>query len=217
MNNEIDGKKIYEEFDSEILPHLSALKGYASKLTNDPDNADDLLQDTLLKAFRFFDKYEKGTNAKAWVFEIMKNSFIKNYWRVRREPDKVCYDDIQNFYETIKSHEVRTQHYENDAFSSVLSDEIINALSVLPDELRTVIFLGDVEGYSYQEIADFTDCPVGTVRSRMNRTRKILYSLLQVYALNNGYIKAKALKENDRKEGVFLKTIPEYQRAVSFQ
>jgi RNA polymerase sigma-70 factor (ECF subfamily) len=217
MNNEIDGKKIYEEFDSEILPHLSALKGYASKLTNDPDNADDLLQDTLLKAFRFFDKYEKGTNAKAWVFEIMKNSFIKNYWRVRREPDKVCYDDIQNFYETIKSHEVRTQHYENDAFSSVLSDEIINALSVLPDELRTVIFLGDVEGYSYQEIADFTDCPVGTVRSRMNRTRKILYSLLQGYAQNNGYIKPKQLKEKEQGERAFLKIIPEYQPTVSFQ
>jgi RNA polymerase sigma-70 factor (ECF subfamily) len=217
MNNEIDAKKIYEEFDTVILPHLSALKDYASKMTNDPDDADDLLQDTLLKAFRFYDKYEKGTNAKAWVFEIMKNSFINNYWKAKHEPAKVCYDDIQNFYENINSFEVKTRHYENDAFRSVLSDEIIKALSVLPDDLRTVIFLGDIEGYSYQEIADFTDCPVGTVRSRMNRTRKILYSLLQRYAQDNGYMKANTVKEKEPEERVFLSIIPKFQPAVSFK
>jgi len=216
MKNEFALNGKYEEFDSEILVHSSDYKSYALKLTNDPDAADDLLQDTLLKAFRFFDKYEKGTSAKAWVFMIMKNSFIKNYWKARHEPAKVCYDDVQNFYENIKSYEVKTRHYENDAFGSVLSDEIINALSVLPDDLRTVIFLGDVEGYSYQEIADFTDCPVGTVRSRIHRTRKILYSLLQRYALDNGYIKSKTAQEKIPEERMFLKLIPKYNPTISF-
>lgn len=215
MYNDFVTNNKCEEFESEILPHLSSLRSYASKMTNDPDDADDLVQDTLLKAFRYFEKYEKGTNAKAWVYRIMKNSFITNYWKTRHETDKVCFDDIQNFYETVKTYEVKTKHYENDAFSGILSDEIIKALSILSDELRTVIFLGDIEGFSYQEIADFTDCPVGTVRSRIHRTRKILFSLLQKYAQDNGYIKSKELKEKEPQERVFLKIIPKFQSVVS--
>ena len=89
-------------------------------MTNDMDDAGDLVQDTLLKAFRFFDKFEKGTNAKAWLFQILKNSFINNYRKNSREPNRVDYDDVQNFYESIKADEVKTTHYENDAFSNVL-------------------------------------------------------------------------------------------------
>lgn len=178
----------YVNFDTEIVPHLNALKSFALKMTNDPDESEDLVQDTLLKAFRFFDKFEKGTNAKAWLFQIMKNSFINNYRKTNREPYKVDYDDVQNFYENIKSEDVKTEHYESDAFSDVLDDEIVNALSILPDDFRTIVFLSDIEGYTYDEIAEFMDCPIGTVRSRLHRARKMLYSLLFQYASENGFI-----------------------------
>ncbi len=184
-------EKKYIEFDSEIIPHLNSLKSFALKMTNDTDESEDLIQDTLLKAFRFFDKFEKGSNAKAWLFQIMKNSFINNYRKSTKEPFKVDYDDVQNFYETIKSEDVKTQHYENDAFSDVLYDEMAKALSILPDDFRTVVFLSDIEGYTYEEIADFIDCPVGTVRSRLHRARKMLYALLLQYAQENGYISKK--------------------------
>lgn len=98
---------------------------------------------------------------------------------------------MQNFYEGIKSEEIITQHYQQDAFSNVLDDEIIKALSILPDDFRTIVFLCDIEGYSYKEISDFVDCPVGTVRSRLHRTRRILYSLLYEYAQENGFIQSR--------------------------
>lgn len=188
INKSEDSKKLYIEFENEALPHLNALKSYALKLTNDPEEADDLLQDTMLKAFRFFDKFEKGTNCKAWLFQIMKNSFINNYRKNSKEPDKVDYEDVQNFYENIKSDEVKTSHFAYDAFNDILDDEIVNALSTLPDDFRTIVFLSDIEGYSYEEIADFLDCPIGTVRSRLHRARKMLYALLYTYAGNKGFL-----------------------------
>jgi RNA polymerase sigma-70 factor (ECF subfamily) len=197
----------YNDFDAEILPHLSALKSFALKMTNDSDESEDLVQDTLLKAFRFFDKFERGTNAKAWLFQIMKNSFINNYRKSSREPDRVDYEDVQNFYESIKAEDVKTQHYENDAFSNVLSDEIAHALSILPDDFRTIVFLSDIEGYSYEEIADFIDCPLGTVRSRLHRARKMLYSLLFQYALEHGFVAPGAGVLKIGKAGVMLKNL----------
>ena len=198
-------EKKYIEFDSEVIPHLSSLKSFALKMTNDADESEDLIQDTLLKAFRFFDKFEKGTNAKAWLFQIMKNSFINNYRKTTKEPFKVDYDDVQNFYETIKSEDVKTQHYENDAFSDILDDEIAKALSILPDDFRTVVFLSDIEGYTYEEIADFIDCPVGTVRSRLHRARKMLYALLLQYAQENGYISKKSKVQIESREKMLNK------------
>ena len=193
-NSSLDQKKIYLEFESEALPHLNALQSFALKLTNDPEDADDLVQDTMLKAFRFFDKFEKGTNCKAWLFQIMKNSFINNYRKHSKEPDKVDYEDVQNFYENIKADEVKSSHFEDDAFTDILDDEIVNALSTLPDDFRTIVFLSDIEGYSYEEIADFLDCPIGTVRSRLHRARKMLYALLYTYAHSKGLVEVPSIK-----------------------
>ena len=193
---DVEIKQKYSDFDSEILVHMSALKSFALKMTNDEEDAEDLVQETLLKAFRFFDKFQKGTNSKAWLFQIMKNSFINNYRKTTREPGKVDYDDVQNFYETIKADEVKSKHSENDAFSDVLDDEIATALSVLPDDFRTIVFLSDIEGYTYEEIADFMDCPIGTVRSRLHRARKMLYALLYQYAQENGYAEKKTGRTN---------------------
>ncbi|MEG8946328.1 sigma-70 family RNA polymerase sigma factor [Rosettibacter firmus] len=194
LENEISNdrlKELYEDFQKEAIPHMNALYNFALRLTGDEEDADDLVQETYLKAFRFFDKFEKGTNCKAWLFRIMKNSFINDYRKHIKEPNKVDYEDVQNFYETIKSDEVQSNHYEEDAFSKTLDDEISEAINKLPEDFRTVIILSDIEGFSYEEIADFVDIPVGTVRSRLHRARKMLYSLLYDYAKDKGYIFSK--------------------------
>jgi RNA polymerase sigma-70 factor (ECF subfamily) len=191
VSNQNYDKNLYEEFDSIVISQSAALKSFALKMTNDEDEAEDLLQDTLLKAFRFFDKFEKGTNAKAWLFQIMKNTFINNYRKTSKEPYKIDYEDVQNFYETIKADEVKTQHFQGDAFSDILDDELTDALSKLPDDFRTIVFLSDIEGYSYEEIANFVDCPIGTVRSRLHRARKMLYSLHYNYAYDKGFVSKK--------------------------
>lgn len=181
-------KKRYSEFEKEALPHMKALYNYALKMTGDEDDADDLVQETFLKAFRFFDKFERGTNCKAWLFRILKNSFINDYRRIKSEPDKVDYEDVQNFYENIKSDEVDSQHYEMDAFNNMLDDEVSKAISSLPEDFRTVVILNDIEGFTYEEIADFVDIPVGTVRSRLHRARKMMYSQLYDYAKEKGFV-----------------------------
>ena len=178
----------YEAFEKEIVPHKDALYNFALKLTGNSEDSDDLLQETLLRAFRFFDQFEQGTNAKAWLFRIMKNSFINDYRKMSREPNKVDYDDIQNFYENIKEHEVEVQHLEEDAFSSSMDDEITEAISGLPIDFQTVVILTDIEGYTYEEVAEFIDAPVGTVRSRLHRARKMMYSKLYDYAKDKGYL-----------------------------
>lgn len=189
----ITSKRNLTEFEIEILPHKSSLRSFALKLTGDEEDADDLLQDTLLKAFRFFDSFEKGTNSKAWVFRIMKNSFINDYRKNVKQPNKVDYEDVQNFYENIKASEVKVQHLQEDAFSSVLDDNITNAIASLPSDFQTIIILSDLEGYTYEEIADFVNIPIGTVRSRLHRARKMMYSKLYSYARKRGYVQEEVL------------------------
>jgi len=184
-------KERYADFEREAIPHMNALYNFAYRMTGDKDDADDLVQETYLKAYRFFDKFEKGTNCKAWLFRIMKNSFINDYRKLIKEPNKVDYEDVQNFYETIKSDEVVYNHYQEDAFSNSLDDEITKAISELPEDFRTVIILSDIEGFTYEERADFVDIPVGTVRSRLHRARKMLYSQLYNYAKDKGYVSTK--------------------------
>lgn len=187
-------KQRYHDFETEAVPHMQAVYNFALRMTGDEDEADDLVQETYFKAFRFFDKFEKGTNCKAWLFRILKNSYINDYRKTTKEPNKVDYEDIQNFYETIKSDEVETQHYEQDAFTNLLDDDISNALTGLPEDFRTVIILSDIEGFTYEEIADFVDIPVGTVRSRLHRARKMLYTQLYDYAKDKGYVNKKKLQ-----------------------
>ena len=187
--------KLNTDFEKEAVPHMNSVYNFALRMTGDADDADDLVQETFLKAFRFFDKFERGTNCKAWLFRILKNSFINDYRKQTKEPDKVDYEDVQNFYETIKSDEINSSHYEHDAFTNLLDDEISKAIAELPEDFRTVIILNDIEGFSYEEIADFVDIPVGTVRSRLHRARKMLYSQLYDYAKEKGFlVKRKSVK-----------------------
>jgi len=180
--------ELYKEFEREALPHMDALYNFALRMTGDGDDANDLVQDTFLKAFRFFDKFEKGTNCKAWLFRIMKNTFINTYRKKTKEPDKVDYEEVENFYENVKPSSTDSAHLEKEIYDNLLDDEISSAIASLPDDFKTVIILSDIEGFTYDEIADFIDCPVGTVRSRLHRARKMLFAKLYTYANEKGYV-----------------------------
>lgn len=156
-------------------------------MTGDQMNAEDLLQDTYIRAFRFFHKFERGTNCKAWLFRIMKNCYINRYRKNKKEPVKVDYEDVQNFYDSIRAEVVDPNDLEQKVFANLLDDEVMLALNSLQDDYKTVIILCDLEGLSYEEIAEFLKCPIGTVRSRLHRGRKILQKELTEYARAKGY------------------------------
>lgn len=174
-------------FQTEMLPHMKALYYFALAKTRNPDDAKDLLQDTYLNAYRYMDKYLSGTNAKGWLFRIMTNSFINRYRKESKEPEKVSYDDIKEFYLVIKEPATENNGLQYEMFDNQFGDEISEALEDLPDDYRTAVILCDIEGFSYEEIADFVQIPVGTVRSRLHRGRKILHSKLKDYAVDHGY------------------------------
>jgi RNA polymerase sigma-70 factor (ECF subfamily) len=182
-------KKKHSEFEAEALPHMDVLYNFALRTTGNADDARDLLQETYLKAYRFWDKYEKGTNIRAWLFRIMKNSYINRYRKETKEPDKVDYDDIENFYNTIRAESTDPNDLQQQLYGNLLGDEVTKALQSLPDDFRTVVILCDIEGLTYEEIAEFVECPIGTVRSRLHRGRKLLQATLFEYAKQQGMIK----------------------------
>ena len=182
-------KKKHAEFEAEALPHMDVLYNFALRTTGNQDDAHDLLQETYLKAYRFWDKYEKGTNIRAWLFRIMKNSYINRYRKETKEPDKVDYEDIENFYNTIRAESTDPNDLQKQLYGNLLGDEVTKALQELPDDFRTVVILCDIEGLTYEEIAEFVECPIGTVRSRLHRGRKLLQAQLFEYAKQQGMIK----------------------------
>lgn len=177
----------HADFEREAMPHMAALYNFALRMTGNPDDAHDLVQETYLKAYRFWDKFEPGTNCKAWLFRIMKNSYINLYRKEVKEPEKVDFDDVQDFYNTIRASTVDSNDLQEKLFSGLLDDEVNAALAELPDDFRTVVILCDIEGFTYEEIAEFVECPIGTVRSRLHRGRKMLQKALVDYARAKGY------------------------------
>ena len=175
------------DFEREMLPHLDALYNFAIRLTTDPIDAEDLVQDTIVKAFRFFSSYEKGTNAKAWLFRILKNSYINNYRKKSKQPQQVDYDEVSTYYETVRSEQSDTTDMEDIMYRDMLDDKITKALQRLPEDFRTVVLLCDVEGFTYEEIANMLDVPIGTIRSRLHRGRNLLRVELEEYADKRGY------------------------------
>lgn len=175
------------DFEATAVPHLSAMYNFALRLTADEEDAQDLVQETMLKAYRFWDSFEKGTNIKAWLYRILKNSFINKYRKTAKEPNKIDYDEVKEFYNTIKDESVDPNDLETQLFGGLLDDDITIALQKLPADFRTVVILCDIEGQTYEEIADMVGCPVGTVRSRLHRGRKMLHDILSKYAGARGY------------------------------
>jgi len=185
MNSALIEKQ--KTFNIEVLPHIDALTNYALRLTGDREEASDLLQETCLKAFRFFDSFRPGTNCKAWLYRIMKNSFINRYRRAQKAPESVDYDGIKEFYHSIRPDGDDGNDMQHEVFSQLLSDEVTSAINMLPPDFRTVVILSDIEDFTYEEIADFVDCPIGTVRSRLHRGRRLLREYLENYAESSGY------------------------------
>ena len=175
------------EFEQEMLPHLDALYNFALRLATDPSDAEDLVQDTMVKAYRFFSSYERGTNAKAWLFRILKNSFINRYRRTSKQPGKVDFDEISSYYETVRSEYSNTTDMEELMYRQLLDDDVTRALERLPEDFRTVVLLCDIENFTYEEIANMLDVPIGTIRSRLHRGRNLLRNTLLEYADKRGY------------------------------
>jgi RNA polymerase sigma factor (sigma-70 family) len=200
-------------FEKELMPFADALKTFAYHLTYDETDAEDLVQDTLLKAYRSIERYETGTNAKAWLFKILKNGFINDYRRRVKQPSTVNYDEIIESQDDedaspstslvdMKTRLVRileadspadafplTSHNDlnTELFANSLGDEVTRALDDLAEEFRTVILLADVEDFTYEEIAKILDIPIGTVRSRLFRARNLMKEKLKAYAESFGY------------------------------
>jgi RNA polymerase sigma factor (sigma-70 family) len=175
-------------FEKEFMPHIDSMYNFAFRLTNDEDDANDLVQDTYLKAFRFINSFSEGTNAKAWLFRILKNSFINDFRKKSKEPAKVDYQDVETTYNSEEDAETnQTVDLRAESVQDLIGDEIANALNSLPVDFRTVIILCDVEGFTYEEMAKILDIPIGTVRSRLHRARMLLKEKLKSYAKSLGY------------------------------
>ena len=175
-------------FEREAIPHTALLYNYALRMTGNTLDADDLLQETFLKAYRFWEKYEQGTNIRAWLFRIMKNSYINRYRKEIKEPAMVGYEEVEGFFTSVRDGSVALNDLQQSLTSNLLDDDVASAVADLPEEFRTVVILCDIEGLSYEEIAEFVDIPLGTVRSRLHRGRKLLRDRLLNYARKKGYV-----------------------------
>ncbi|MCM0041781.1 MAG: sigma-70 family RNA polymerase sigma factor [Algoriphagus sp.] len=190
--SEVQRRKYSQEersvvFDGEFMPHIDSMYNFAFRLTFDEDDAKDLVQDTYMKAFRFINSFEQGTNAKAWLFRILKNSFINDYRKKSKKPATVDYQEVETFYNSDDVDYQSTSDLRAESVKDMLGDEISNALNGLAVDFRTVIILADLEGFTYEEMAKILDIPIGTVRSRLHRARNLLKETLKGYAQSMGY------------------------------
>jgi RNA polymerase sigma-70 factor (ECF subfamily) len=172
------------DFEREAIPHLDLLYNFARRTTNSAEDAEDLVQETFLKAYRFWQSYERGTNIKAWLFRILRNTYINKYRKDAREPESLDFDIVQNLDHGSSGHQSL-----GNVLNRILEDEVAMAIAALPEEFRTVLILCDIEGMTYEEISEFIECPVGTVRSRLHRGRKALRLELWEYAKKKGYVR----------------------------
>ncbi|HUV30689.1 MAG TPA: sigma-70 family RNA polymerase sigma factor [Acidobacteriota bacterium] len=177
-------------FENEALPHMDALYRTGLRMTRNQSDAEDLVQETIVKAYRNWDKFEPGSNCRAWLFKIMTNIFINDYRSKSRAPVSVDVDDIDDNYLYGQLAQLGPdKNPEQELFAKVFDDDVKKAIEELPDDFRLVVVLSFLEGFSYQEIANIADIQIGTVKSRLHRGRKLLQKQLFDYAVKNGYIK----------------------------
>ena len=192
------------EFEREALPHLDALFGTAVRLTRNEKDAEDLVQDALLRAYRFWHHFEPGTNCKAWLFRILTNTFINRYHKGRRDQElaREVADDA-TLTEELHSHDaqVRARDPEGALLGAALSEDVQRALDALPVHFRLPVILCDVEELSYKEIAEALECPVGTVMSRLHRGRRLLAKELYGYAVEQGIVSMDAFRQQRDRKG----------------
>jgi len=178
-------------FREEALPHLNALYNYARSISYSQEDAEDLVQDTYMRAYRFFHQYTPGSNCKAWLFTILRNLYNTRYKKYKKKPDKVHYEDTDEVYNFMVEGEWTSEigDPESEFFDNILPKRIVEAIEELPEEFKSTLILADLEDFSYKEIAEILDCPLGTVMSRLHRARNILKKKLVDYAEEKGVIK----------------------------
>lgn len=171
------------------MPYMSALYSAALRMTRNPADAEDLVQETYLKAYRAFDTFVAGTNLKAWLYRILTNTYINVYRSKARRPSEVEYDDIQDLYLYRRLQEAGPSA-ESEVIGRLQEGEVIEALDSLPEIFRIPVILADVEGFQYKEIAEILEIPIGTVMSRLHRGRRAMEKQLHDYAIEHGYVDA---------------------------
>lgn len=181
-----------ERFEALVNEHLDSLYGSALRLTRNRANAEDLIQDTFLKAWRSFRTFQAGTNARAWLYKILMNAYIDSYRKTSRQPELVDHEDVGDFYLYAKAQESEEYRREGDPeeilLSKIMDADVKTALEQVPEPFRAAVILADLEEFSYREIAEILDIPIGTVMSRLYRGRRHLQRLLWDYAKRAGYV-----------------------------
>ncbi|MDZ7292649.1 MAG: sigma-70 family RNA polymerase sigma factor [candidate division KSB1 bacterium] len=180
-----------KQFEALAFPHMDALYSTALRMTRNQLDAEDLVQDAFLRAYRFFDKFQEGTNFKAWIFKILTNTFINQYRKKVRKPQQTDFEKVDFFYSEAEQERADRyeMHYDEKSYTDLFGDEINAALNKLSYDFRAVVILCDIEEFSYKEIAAILGTPIGTVMSRLSRARHLLQEYLRVYARQKGIVK----------------------------
>ncbi len=181
------------DFHEEALPHMDAVFRFALRLSGSQDQAEDLVQETFLRAFRSWDKYTPGTQCKSWLFTICRNVFLRQRERGQRH-DEIVSENVDRSsgpFEVVNPVWVKAVKAdpEGEFFDAIVDEAVLERIQELPEDYRTAVVLSDLEGFTYQEISEMTEVPVGTVKSRLFRGRRLLQSALYDYAVSMGYIK----------------------------
>lgn len=192
-------RKRRNQFEHMALPHHSALYGAACRLTRNPRDAEDLVQDVMLRAYRFWESFDPSSNCKAWLFRILTNTFINQYQkskRTREIHDAAVAEQAATDGVLVHEQSMSQRDPEHLLLDQMFSDDVTRALESLPADFRLAVVLCDIEGFSYKEIAEIMECPVGTVMSRLHRGRRILAQALRPFAEEHGFV-ARTLASGD--------------------
>ncbi len=186
LRTELTDAQRRELFEQQVMPEVDRLYGAAMRYTHDPTEAQDVVQETVAKAYQSFHQFQQGTNLRAWLYRILHTTYISMYRKKQRRPQEALQESIDDFsfYD-----EARTgDSAEYEVLETITDEQVKEALADLPEAFRMAVYLADVEGFAYKEIAEIMDTPIGTVMSRLHRGRKALQKALRDYAVANGLI-----------------------------